>query len=595
VRTGKLKLSDELALPVDAVTQTFAFLARRGAGKTYTAGKLAEEMLTAGAQVVVLDPVGNWFGLRIGADARSKGFDIAVFGGRNGDIPLEPRSGRLVAQYVVDRGIPLVLDVSSFRKGQQKEFVTDFAEELFELKKANPSAVHLIVEEAQRFMPQRVWKGAERMLGAMEDLIKLGRNYGIGISLLSQRPQAVNKDCLNQTECLVVLQTTGSQERRAIKDWIVEKDIDVEAALDELPSLPIGTAYVWSPQWLGILKKIRIGTKQTFDASATPKLGEKRTPPKSLTREDLDRIRADMKDMVKRAEESDPKALKAEVVKLRIELDKAQKAALAWQTKAEKEAETRVVEKVVERPVLKSEDLKILTTVASRMSSDAANLDGVGRSILAALEAVRQASTRPAKSPALPEKARMLPVGARMLPARSPTRSSNGRARDGSNGVPKGARDMLAALAGQHPTPLTKRQLATLAGLKPTGGSFRTYLSLLRTYGTEDGSEGLIEVKGDCVNLTSAGQAHAGPVTQPQTTEELVAVWISKLTGGAKEMLRALVETYPNGLAKDELAAAVHMDLGGGSFRTYLSALRSNGLAEYEDGVVRASPSLFLN
>ena len=40
-----LKLSADMVLPLDAVTQTFAFLARRGAGKTYGAMKLCEEML----------------------------------------------------------------------------------------------------------------------------------------------------------------------------------------------------------------------------------------------------------------------------------------------------------------------------------------------------------------------------------------------------------------------------------------------------------------------------------------------------------------------------------------------------------------------
>jgi len=59
----RIDFSPDLQLPLDAVTQTFAFLARRGAGKTYGAGKLAEGMLGAGAQVVVLDPIGNWYGL----------------------------------------------------------------------------------------------------------------------------------------------------------------------------------------------------------------------------------------------------------------------------------------------------------------------------------------------------------------------------------------------------------------------------------------------------------------------------------------------------------------------------------------------------
>jgi hypothetical protein len=38
----QLHISPDLSLPVDAATQTFAFIARKGAGKTYAAGKLTE-------------------------------------------------------------------------------------------------------------------------------------------------------------------------------------------------------------------------------------------------------------------------------------------------------------------------------------------------------------------------------------------------------------------------------------------------------------------------------------------------------------------------------------------------------------------------
>lgn len=54
-----LRLAEDLKLPLDAATQTFAFIARKGAGKTYAAGKLVELLLDAGVQVVVLDTVGN--------------------------------------------------------------------------------------------------------------------------------------------------------------------------------------------------------------------------------------------------------------------------------------------------------------------------------------------------------------------------------------------------------------------------------------------------------------------------------------------------------------------------------------------------------
>ena len=92
-----LRLADGLSLPLDAATQTFAFIARKGAGKTYTAGKMVELLLEAGVQVVVLDTVGNWYGLRLGADGKSKGFDIPVLGGLRGDIPLEASGGALIA------------------------------------------------------------------------------------------------------------------------------------------------------------------------------------------------------------------------------------------------------------------------------------------------------------------------------------------------------------------------------------------------------------------------------------------------------------------------------------------------------------------
>jgi hypothetical protein len=51
--TRKLQLGANLSLPIDAVTQTFAFMGKRGAGKSFSAGKLVEEMLGAGAQVVI--------------------------------------------------------------------------------------------------------------------------------------------------------------------------------------------------------------------------------------------------------------------------------------------------------------------------------------------------------------------------------------------------------------------------------------------------------------------------------------------------------------------------------------------------------------
>lgn len=52
-----LHISSNFSIPVDAVTQTFAILAKRGVGKTYCASVLVEELLKAGLHAVVVDPI----------------------------------------------------------------------------------------------------------------------------------------------------------------------------------------------------------------------------------------------------------------------------------------------------------------------------------------------------------------------------------------------------------------------------------------------------------------------------------------------------------------------------------------------------------
>jgi DNA helicase HerA-like ATPase len=303
-------MSKELSLPLDAVTQKLAFIGRTGSGKTYAATKLAELFGEAGAQFIALDPVGKWWSLRLQSDGKTPGLDVPVFGGLHGDLPLEPLMGARIADLIVDRQISAVLDVSQFEHNTDKaRFAEAFATRLFYRKKSAPSAVHLFVEEAQEFIPQNPQGEEKRMLGAFERIIKLGRNFGIGASLISQRPQEVNKKALNQTECLFVFQTTGVHERKAIDAWIADKGIDEDiAAL--LPALHVGEARVWSPSWLRVSLTTKIGEKLTFDASATPKVGARKVEVKSLTPIDIAEITKSLADVVERAKADDrlPKA-----------------------------------------------------------------------------------------------------------------------------------------------------------------------------------------------------------------------------------------------------------------------------------------------
>lgn len=255
--------------PDVATTQVFAFFGKRGSGKSYAAGVLVEQMLASGQQVVVIDVVGTWWGLRV--PGVGPGFEIPVLGGDHGDIGILPEGGELVAEMLEDTGSSAVLDLSHLRKGQRQRFLTEWAEAFFHAKKTSRSPVHVVFEEAHTIIPQRVMKGQERMLGAMEDLVRLGRNYGIGATLIDQRPQSVHKDVVNQAEVLLVFQLTGAQERDAIKRWAEAKELqNVRDALADLSKLPAGEAILWSPEWLATIERVQVAKKQTADTSATP-------------------------------------------------------------------------------------------------------------------------------------------------------------------------------------------------------------------------------------------------------------------------------------------------------------------------------------
>src|SRR5260370_12794892 len=138
-------------------------------------------------------------------------------GGDHGDVPLEASIGEIIADLTIDERASVVVDLSHFSKGEQTRFVTDFAERLYQ---RNRDPLHLLLDEADFFAPQRPMKGQERMLGAIEDIVRRGRARGLGVSLVTQRAAVLNKDVLTQIEVLIALRTIAPQDRDAIEAWI---------------------------------------------------------------------------------------------------------------------------------------------------------------------------------------------------------------------------------------------------------------------------------------------------------------------------------------------------------------------------------------
>lgn len=275
-----LRIASNLSLPKEASTWVLAFLAKRGAGKTYAAADLAEEMVHSQIPIVVIDGMGIWWGLRVSKDGKSDGLPIVVFGGEHADLPLIPDKAQQMARAIVESNISCVLDLSGFSKGLMKKILATFLDELYKLNRIDR---HVFIEEADMFAPQKTIGPEDAICaGSVSNFVRRGGNHNLGCTMITQRSAVLNKDVLTQADCLVILRTLAPQDKKAIQLWVEEMTDQDKTQLgkwfDSLKELDNGEAWVWHPENPAIYKKIHFRERETFHATRenlkTPEAGK---------------------------------------------------------------------------------------------------------------------------------------------------------------------------------------------------------------------------------------------------------------------------------------------------------------------------------
>jgi hypothetical protein len=266
---SELKISENLSLPKESATWVLAYLAKRGAGKTYNAAVQAEEMLKANIPIGVIDGMGIWWGLRVSNDGKGSGLPIVVFGGEHADLPLNPDKATEMAKAIVESNISFVLDLSGFSKNVMRKIVQAFLDELYRI---NRVVRHVFIEEADMFAPQKPF-GPEAIMcfSSVDNFIRRGGNHNLGCTLITQRTAVLNKDVLTQADCLVILRTLAPQDKEAIQAWVkeqTEEDKDkLKVFYDSLNDLENGEAWVWHPEKPSIYCRIKYRQRETFHAT----------------------------------------------------------------------------------------------------------------------------------------------------------------------------------------------------------------------------------------------------------------------------------------------------------------------------------------
>lgn len=555
-----LRIGDRVTLPLDFATEAWAILARRGAGKSNAGAVVAEELHRNGLPFVVVDPKGDWWGIRSSADGKQAGLPVPVFGGRHGDVPLEAGAGNLIADLILGDQtsyLSCVLDVSQFSLSEQRRFLTDFGDRLFR-RKDEQGVLTLIFEEAHEYLPQSVPRDSAKLVSIYQRIVKQGRQRGLGVGMLSQRSAALNKDVLTQVGALFPMWTMSPQDRAAIKAW-VEVGGEANDLINSLHQLKPGEAWIWWPEGYADQQRFTFRRRWTFDSGATPKAGTKRVMPRTLADVDLGEIKEAMAETIEKAKAADPKELQKRIRELTQEIDRMATQALP-------------VERV-EVPVLTENDRKVIWTAIERLdaavgSSKEMSLtlgDALGRVLKASETGTHrrsvvtrdQLASRPSTPPTADRSTRQAPRSA-------PTSDDQPK-------LGKTERTILSVLV-QHGA-MDNAKLALLSGYSAKASTVGVALGKLRRWE-------LVE-PGQPVRATAQGVAAVEHDLEPLPSGgELIDYWRHRFGKTERAVLDVLIEMHPNSGTYASVAEAAGYSPTASTVGVALGKLRRVGVVE---------------
>jgi hypothetical protein len=621
----KLKIAENLSLPVEIVTQTVAVLAKRRAGKSYLMRRLVEQLAHAQQQVVLVDQKGDQWGVRSAADGKAAGLPLVILGGERGDVPLEAGSGEVVAKLVVEERVSVVLDLSLFRKHEVATFMTGFMENLYRLKAKEiyRTPMMLVIDEADAVAPQKPQKGEERMLGAAEDIVRRGGQRGIGCVFLTQRSAVLNKNVLTQAQVMIALRTIAPQDLAAMNAWIDVHGTEEQkrTLMESLPSLPVGDAWVWSPGWPtvdGIFKRVHVLPIETYDSGASPDPGQKkRAEPKSVAEVDLDALKRQMSATIEKAKADDPKELRKVNAELRAQLAAKDKVLVQVDTQTKrieerlekvagsqsggKFAEIRqelarhrraledamkilVKVKAFDFPIETEDDRKALEVavagavrqitapIEKRVTALAARVEGIRAAAGAAEKAITALLDEKIDLTVQVSKREPFAVAADRPRPERPSKRSPGVVVDGLTPAEQRILNAVAWWRSAQIDAPTRHQVAFVAGYT-VNGHFNNLVGGLRSKGQLD------YPTGGGVMLTDAGIAASQSDGDVPTREALIDKVLDVLEPSPGKIFKA-VAVAGRDLNREELAQATGYTVNG-HFNNMVGSLRSLGVIDY--------------
>lgn len=546
--------------------------ANSGGGKSHTTRRIIEQVmaLSKHPQVIVLDPEGEYSNLR-------SEFDF-VYIGKEGDAPAEPRSAALLAKRLLELKASAIIDLYELSPQDRKHFVRLFCEAMVNAPKELWHDALVIIDEAHVFAPEN---GESESTGPVIDLATRGRKRGYCVILATQRLSKLHKDAAAECNNKLVGRTTLDIDRKRASE---ELGFSTKGDVRSLRDLDPGEFYVFGPAISRDVERIVVGPLSV----QPPKRGVSRAKPPAPSVK-VKAILAQLKDLPQEAQKEVDTirglqiALRAAEGALRIEkqrkvdlgktiidldaIDAGIAKGLAARDRAHLAFKNKLYVAFLKTHGRMSKDLQQMLDEMSELRKEAT--DGVIEKlfVLPAHDIRKDMAPLPQKYyiPDAPEMTRVLNNPEEYLQAT----------------LGGGELRLLKILVDRQPMNMTRTQLALFAGIKSTTGTFKNYLSKLRVSGMVIEQDGLLRPTEDAVMKYASEESSA-----PQTFDEMVALWDKVLPSGPRKIFKVICDYHGNPIMREDIAAKLGVSHTTGTFKNYLSILRTNGLIkETSEGI----------
>jgi len=263
----------EREIAVDAqelVTGRTCIIAQSGAGKSWGIAVLCERLLQARIGFCLIDTEGEYSSLR-------DRFPLLWIGSENDcDVDIGRANLRELMQSAICSRSAVIFDVSETNMQEQVVLLADV---LYDLESELKKPFLLIVEEADKFIPQ-----SGGSIKKIEEISRRGRKRGLGLLVATQRPSLVTKNVLSQCNSQIIGKLSIENDLKAVSLFFSSRK-----EVEELAELEPGEFFVMG----GLSRekvKMRFGQRLCEHRGTTPRLTpappvepaalpETRTPP----------------------------------------------------------------------------------------------------------------------------------------------------------------------------------------------------------------------------------------------------------------------------------------------------------------------------